>query len=121
VPDFETYIRGARPEKPPTVTITAAGMVVLSLSAYESLGRPAGVVFLIDRDERLIGFRPAVRGEKAAFSVSDTRNVSGRSVLREMDVDYGTSQRYPLLTDDGTPHIDLKQPGTPVTSNRRKK
>lgn len=121
MPDFEIYRRGSRPDGPPMVTITAAGAISFSVAAFEALGSPAAIVYLIDRDERLIGFRAAAVGETSAYHVNAGRGVSARSILNAMGISYGTGRRYPLLTGDGTPHIDLKQPGTPVTSNRRKK
>jgi hypothetical protein len=97
------------------------GALGFSPAAYEALGSPAAVVYLTDRDERLIGFRPASPEEPNAHKVSRAaRTTSARALLRFMGAEYAQSRRYPLLTDDGTPHIDLKQPGTPVTSNRAK-
>jgi hypothetical protein len=124
MPRFEVYTRGGGRGRraPQTVTITPLGRISFSASAYEALGSPAAVVYLTDRGEQLVGFRAAGREERNAFRVNPTsRTASAAMVLGHMGVALPESRRWPLLADDGTPHIDLKQPGTVVTSNRRKK
>lgn len=122
--NFEVYIggsnRGLRTAQ--TVSITSVGRIGFSRPAYEAMGSPEAVVLLTDRAEQLIGFRPAGVEEPSAYRLNPrSLSVSSTAILQYLEFDYSVSRRWPLLCDDGTWHIDLKQEGVPVTSNRRKK
>lgn len=124
MPNFEVYTRGGgRKWGQPTVTlISGVGRLTFSPAAFDALGSPEAVAFLVDREEQLIGFRAASAEEPNAYRLNPaSRTMSAVSVLRYMGIDRSESRRWPLLCDSSIPHIDLKQPGTPVTSNRRKK
>lgn len=122
--DFEIYRRQRAPRNGgATVTISHYGAIHFSEQAYELLGKPEAVVLLYRRGERVIGFRPAVRGEDAAYdcrlggkSAKHTRTVSGLAFCRHIGLT-GPSRRWPLVMEDGIGTVDLKQPGTPVTRN----
>ncbi len=127
--NFEVYDKAhsytARKRRGATVTVQPRGLLSFSPDAYEMLGSPKAVVFLVDRDERLIGFKPlsSTRGAGNAYTVrgpGSQRLVSATAVLKVMGWQSSQAVRYPLAEIDGTLCIDLKQPGQPVTSNRKK-
>ncbi len=129
MPNFKVYKRQNSPRRlsgKPTVTIQSRGLISFSPSAIAVLGYPKAIAFLYDKDEKLIGFRSAKPDEENAhITRSPTKRATGRIVsalafCRFAELDLSVSRRYPLIDDGGIPCIDLKQPGTPVTSNRRK-
>ena len=123
MPDFEIYKRtnSHRRSTHATVTVTSRGLITFSGAAWEALGSPEAITFLCDRGESLIGFRGAPPGSANAHSVRGKQHiVSAVAFLRFIKMDTGQSRRWPLIQADGTYCIDLNQPGTPVTSNRRK-
>lgn len=104
-----------------TVTVQRAGVISFSAAAMAALGDPRAVVYLVDRNDRLLGFRPAKPGTANASLIGGTgRTASAVAVLKYMEADLGQSRRYPLVMMDGVYCIDLKQPGEIVTGSRRK-
>lgn len=104
-PGFELYRRGTRRA---WVRIAPSGrMLYLSAAAWDRLGRPAAVVFLVERDRRLIGFRPAAPGEANAYRVTGRAHaVSATLLLRAMAP--ARTGRYCLRASPGMPaHISL--------------
>lgn len=124
MPEFEIYDRrhGKGSRHGETVTVTRRGYMSLSSGAFARLGSPQAVTYLIDKDEQLIGFRPCKPRDEDAHAVSGRgHQMSAAALLRYMGVTYDEARRYDLqVPDDLPPHIDLKQPGVPVTSNRLK-
>lgn len=124
MPNFELYERtnsrvSRRVGK--SVTVQRRGQVCFSTEALAALGNPKAIAFLVDRDERLLGFRAASqRATGASLIRITTRIASAIRVLRYLDVDLSESRRYPLVVIDGVQCIDLKQSGEVVTSNRAK-
>ncbi len=129
MPNFDVYSRAIwRLGAEPTVTIQARrGLISFSPSAITALGEPEAIIFMYDKDKGLAGFRAARPGETNGFKVRKAnprgiaRMVSATDFCRFIGADPGQSRRYPLEYEDGQFYIDLKQTGTPVTSNRRKK
>ncbi len=127
MPKFEEYERtvgsGWRKRQGPSVTVQRRGSLSFSQAAMEMLGNPGALVFLVDQDERLVGFRKAPRSARNARVVTSpfagTYTVSARALCTFLGLDLSEARRYPLAEIDGTPCIDLKQPGAIVTSNRR--
>ncbi len=123
MPNFELYERAnsrvsRRVGK--SVTVQRRGQIAFSADALAELGHPKAVAFLVDRDERLLGFRPASPRTAGASVIRATGHIaSAVRVLRYLNVDLSESRRYPLACEDGVHYIDLKQPGVVVTSNRR--
>jgi hypothetical protein len=117
MPNFETYERSAsRLRHGSTVTVLRRGLVVFSPDAMRDLGQPDTICYLVDRDERLLGFRKAKRGEKGAYAVHPQRHTATAIlVLRHLGHDLSTARRYDLQQLDGTWCIDLKQQGKPVS------
>jgi hypothetical protein len=125
VPQFEVYDRKNSPagrRRGETVTVNCRGYLSFSPDAYARLGSPQAVRYLIDKEERLIGFQPCKPREANAHLVSTgTRIASAVTLLKYMGVSHAEGRRYDLHCEDGLPpYIDLKEPGVPVTSNRRK-
>jgi hypothetical protein len=103
------------------VTVQRRGQVAFSVEALAALGHPKAIVFLVDRKERLLGFRAAGEADERSSAIRGAGHIaSAARVLRYMDADLGESRRYPLQVVDGVQCIDLKQPGVAVTSNRAK-
>lgn len=106
-PGFTLYRRGTRRTgRPAEVTLRSGGAVAFSPAAYARLGEPAAVVFLVDRAERVLGFRAARRGEPHAYVVRN-RSVQGRRVLAYLGAAAGPARRYPLGEVDGVPCVEL--------------
>jgi len=123
MPDFEIYERtgSRRRSTHATVTITRRGVITFSGAAWEALGSPAAVTFLYYREERLAGFRSTAAAHQNAHRVRGKQHVaSAVAFLRFIKLDASQTRRWPLIQVDGTYCIDLKEAGTPVTSNRRK-
>lgn len=125
MPNFQEYdrIRSREFRAEAAVTIQRRGLISFNPAAMQVLGQPEAVVFLVDEGERLLGFRradPRRAGRKASAVRAPGHLVSATLVLGHLEVDLSESRRYPLVVVDGTPCVDLKQPGTVVTSNRRK-
>lgn len=124
MPQFEIYDRKnshGRRRQGETVTVSRRGYLAFSPDAFERLGSPPAVKYLIDRDERLIGFQPCKPREAHAHTVNPrTHIMSAVALLKHMGVPLDQGCRYDLESRDGLPpYIDLKKPGTLVTSNRR--
>jgi hypothetical protein len=129
--NWELYERGnsRRRSDEPLVTIQRRGQISFNPAAMRALGEPEAVIFLIDKNERLLGFRASGITKKTgrrkavepgALVRPPGATVAAIPVLKHMEVDLGVSRRYRLVELDGTHCIDLKQPGEAVTSNRRK-
>lgn len=121
---FEVYDGKAalsRQMRGESVTVHRRGHLSFSAEAYARLGSPQAVRFLIDRNERLVGFQACGPGEAYARVVNArARTVSAVAVLRFLGADLAETRRYALHVADGLPpYIDLKQPGVPVTRSRR--
>jgi len=128
MPNFEVYQRSNsnRHYREPMVTVERRAQIALNPAALHALGYPDAITFLVDKDERLLGFRPAGivenSGRKKAVGdgaiVRPQGIVAAVRVLRYMEADLSASRRYPLIVLDGVHCIDLKEPGKVVTSNR---
>jgi hypothetical protein len=128
MPNFEVYKRadsyGRRSRHEATVTVQRRGCFSFSPAAIAMIGNPGRVKLLYDRDEQLVGFRGAKRSDTSAHAIRSHGNgqhiLSAAAFCQFAEIDTSESRRYPLVEIEGTACIDLKQPGTPVTSNRRK-
>ena len=126
MPHFEEYQRKdsrvSRKLPGETVTVQRRGLLSFSAGALTALGSPAAVKFLIDREARMIGFRPCSLRDKNARPVRGRQHlVSAVTVLKHLGADLSVSRRYTLKVEDGLPaYIDLNEDAPVVTSNRRK-
>ena len=126
MPQFELYERrllGNRRTHKATVTIQRRGVISFSEPAFEALGSPQAVVFLYDRDEKLIGFRKAGESEQNSHTIRSAPDGShvaaAHAFVRFLGLDLSESRRYPLVSQNGMHYVDLNEPGVVVTSNRR--
>lgn len=126
MPNFEVYDRvnsRSRHRGASAVTISRRGLIAFNSVAMAMLGDPEAVVFLYAAEERLIGFRKTERGDPEGYPVRlagrGAHVVSAMKFCRFASVDTSESRRYPLVMAGGVPCVDLKEPGTVVTSNRR--
>jgi hypothetical protein len=121
--EFEIFGRPSQGSRGLTVTVNCRGYLSLSPDAFTRLGSPRAVRYLIDKNERVIGFQPCKPREEHAHAVSQRAySMCAVSLLKYMGVPFSEGgRRYDLQVADGVPpYIDLKRPGVPVTSNRRK-
>ena len=114
--EWQVYQRRRRPG---AATVRLYGyrsrwLLSFSAAAWRQLGEPAAVVFLTDRAEGLVGFRPAARGERNAYAVTGPQHAVAATMLARFmgDPDPGT---YELLAAAGglPPRIALKSKATP--------
>lgn len=127
---FEEFRKRAAPmPKSPSLTFQKHGTVSLNRPAMDLLGHPKYVVFMYDRDDRIVGLRPTdsendgyqvrpapakgVPEEQAATFV-----ISGRAFLKYYEITPTSSQRFTPYVTDGVLCVDLKGPAEPVSSNR---
>lgn len=107
----------------PSVGIQKRGALSLNTAALEALGSPTHVELLYDREERLIGIRKTTASNPHAYVVrgvgkSDaTHVVSGKAFLSYYGIPRDVARRWPAEKRDGMLVVDLKQPGTEVTSH----
>jgi hypothetical protein len=120
--NFEVYDRRNSPSPKrrrlgETVTVQRAGVISFSTASMAALGNPRAVVYLVDREDRVLGFRAAPPGTPNASLIGGTgHTASGVAVLKYMEADLSESRRYPLVVMDGVYCIDLKQPGEVVAN-----
>ncbi len=122
---FEVFDKkSATSSKTPMVTIQKGGPFSLNKAAYDAMGAPEYVELLYDRDEKLIGFRPASLDNPRAYQVttqgtrSTGRQVPGRAFAKFYDLDVTVARRYPVEMRDGILVLDLKGDSVDVTGPR---
>lgn len=98
-------------------------MFNLSKAAIDLIGNPDAVELLYDPDTKTIGIRPAPRDTPHAYVIrggpgAATSVVSASAFTRHYGLDTSVGRRYTPTVHDGTLCIDLRDPGTPVHSNR---
>jgi len=113
---FEVFTkRMARAANKPYVTIQKKGIVAFNHAAYAALGEPKAVVFLFDREKRLVGFRAADLGAEHAYGVrANSRQTShlasGTLFTRHYGIPTQVAHRYlGRVSDDGLLTIDLNE------------
>jgi hypothetical protein len=125
MPNWSEFTRTATPiGAKPYVTIQRKGTLSLNRAAFEALGKPEAVKLLYDRNERMIGFRPADTEEVGAYPVrpqaSSNWLVAGTAFSSFLRLDTSTAKRYEAEAIDGVLAVDLKREGIAVTSPRAK-
>jgi hypothetical protein len=123
--NFETFTKRLVPlGKRPFVTIQKRGTISLNKAAYVALGEPDTVELLFDADERLVGLRSIEYLADHAYPVRGVGNdptsylVAGTAFTKYYGIDTTASRRWPAELIGDVLSIDLKTPGTVVTSNR---
>jgi hypothetical protein len=122
MPPFEVFSKRLVPlKKSPMVTVAKRGTISLNKSAFSALGSPAEVELLYDRDERMIGLRPAGPGTEHAYPVrmaSGKANgpyvISAIAFTKFYDIAVGRSLRWPARLVEGVLCVDLDGEPLPV-------
>lgn len=126
---FETFKRQRAKPGEPFLTIQRKGVFSLNRTAYELMGSPEAVELLYDPEAKLIGLRKIDPDVQHAYAVrslggrggDSTFLISGTAFANYYGIDTSiTTRRVPRLQDDVL-IVDLNDPGTRVTSNRRAK
>jgi hypothetical protein len=108
----------------PAVTLQRRGAFSMNAPAYAILGRPKAVELLYDRKEHLVGMRPALEESPNSYPVrpvtkgSSNYLVAGTAFAKYYGIELGVARRWIGQIRDGMLVLDLKEPGTVVTSNR---
>jgi len=116
--------RAAAASKSPFVTIQRRGLFSLNRAAIELMGNPEAVVLLYDREEKLIGFRPAPLTDPRALPVrsqgknASTFMVAGQAFAKYYDLDTSVAQRYAVEMRGDILVLDLKARSVDVTGPR---
>lgn len=126
MPTFEVFTKRLVPlKRMPFVTIQKRGTISLNKSAFIALGSPDAVELLYDRDERVVGLRPAKPTLDHVYPVrSATGKDTGPYVISAIAFTkfYGISTeqslRWQAHVVEDVLCIDLDEEATPVTSNR---
>lgn len=122
MPPFEVFSRRLVPlKKSPMVTIAKRGTISFNKSAFAALGAPAAVELLYDRDERIVGLRPAPPEAGDAYPVrlaSGKENgpyvISAIAFTKFYDILGGQSVRWPAQLIEGVLCVDLDGEPQPV-------
>lgn len=127
VPNFQTFRKRMVPlAKAPYVTIQRRGTMSFNAAAHAALGQPEAIELLYDPDERIIGVRGVDPTVEHAYPLRTMPGkhesgfiVSGTAFTKFYGISTEISKRYRAELDGDILCIDLKQPGTEVTSNRK--
>jgi len=125
MPNFEVFTkRGSSTPTEPTVTLHKSGSMAMSKPAFDALGCPAWIELLFDRDERVMGIRPAEPGTAHAYPIRHTEGnpgqwlMSGLAFIKYYGLHDGTTRRYRATMDDGILCVDLKVEPEKTIGNR---
>jgi hypothetical protein len=110
--------------KAPYVTLQKRGTISFNKSAHVALGAPQAIELMYDANEQVIGFRSVDPKAEHAYPIRETNNgtsyvVSGRAFVGHYGINTDVSRRYPATIVDGILCLDLKTPGTVVTSTKK--
>ena len=116
---MELFDRRLAPlNKAPLVTIQRRGNFSFTHAAHELLGKPDAIELLYDREEHLIGIRPADPRSTTAFALrpavadrpASPLVTTAASFTAFYDIDTSVSRRWTPELRDGLLLIDLKGP-----------
>lgn len=125
MPNWEVYSRqGRNASSEPLVSIQRTGSLALNKAAYDAIGKPEAVQLLFDRQEQLIGLRPAARGDENAYVVrrqerSSTHLVAARTFTNYYDIDTSATRRYQTEMYDDVLGVHLQQERARGNSEKR--
>jgi hypothetical protein len=118
--------RSAIASKTPFVTIQMSGLFTMNGAAYELMGKPEAVTLLYDKEEQLIGFKPANKDRPRAYPVrpmaksQSTYTVAGQAFKNHYGIDTSVARRYGVEMRDGVMVVDLKSESIEGTGPRRR-
>ena len=127
---WETFQRQRIPiSEGPTITIQRRGTMSLNSAAYRALESPEAVELLYDQQQRLMALKSSDTGTPHAYPVrplgqsrvgGGTWLISGQAFTKYYGIETAKAYRWDAkLEPDGLLVIDLKEPGTEVTGNRK--
>lgn len=127
MPNFETFTKRLVPlNNRPYVTIQKRGTISINQAAYDALGGPAAVELLYDPEEKVVGLRAVDSSAEHAYPVrtagpgGHSYLIAGTAFTKHYGISTALSRRWPGDVRDGVLAVDLSQPGTEVTGNRRR-
>ncbi len=124
---FEVFDKRMAPlGKTPSVTIQKKGIFSLNRAAAALMDNPQAVELLFDKEEQIIGLRPIDEASPHAYPLRPQSAhketgpllLGGTLFVQHYNIDTAISRRWVPTWQDGILCIDLKQPGTEVSSNR---
>jgi len=125
---FEVFDKRNAPlAKSPSITIQKRGIFSINKAAHKLIGEAETVELLYDRENQVIGLRPAEVSPHAYAIRSQTNRDGGQAILsgsaftQYYEIDTTVSRRWEPRVVDGILCIDLKGPSTEVHGNRAKK
>lgn len=125
MPNFEVFDRKSKPvATQPLVTLQASGTFSMSRAAYEALGSPEAVDLLYDREERIVGFRPAEKEDAHSYPIKPQQNslnyqTAGRAFCTYYNIETGSARRFAAKMFGDVLAIDLKESSQTVSRNGR--
>jgi len=123
---FEVFDKKAVPNSAEAwVTLQKRGNFSFNRKAIEAFGNPEAVELLYDRENKLIGFRPASPGAPRAYPVRKTGNsgthlVAGMAFSQHYGIPTEEARRFSPKLQDGMLVIDLKGDYEVATGPRQK-
>jgi len=125
---FEVFDKRNAPlAKSPSVTIQKRGIFSINKTAHKMIGEAETVELLFDKENQVIGLRPANMSPNAYAIRPQSARATGQAILsataftQYYDIDTSVSRRWEPSVKDGILCIDLKGPSAEVRGNRAKK
>jgi hypothetical protein len=126
VPNFEVFTKRMVPmTRQPFVTIQKRGTISINKAAQAALGEPEAVELLYDAAEKIVGLRPVEATAQHAYPLRSQSGkevgpfiIAGTAFTKYYGIDTTVSRRWVAQMTEGILMVDMKEPGTPVTSNR---
>lgn len=122
---FETFDkRSAAATKSPMVTLQRGGPFSLNKAAHHLVGSPEAVELLYDKENELIGFKPASSSSPRAFPVrpqgpnGSTLMIAGQAFAKYYGIDTSKARRYGVEKRDNILILDLNSDSVEVTGPR---
>lgn len=111
--------------KAPSVTVQRRGIISVNRAAYRLMGSPEHVELLYDRNNEVVGLRPAGADVPHAYAVRQTSGgskagpvlVAGSAFTKFYDIDTSVSRRFPVRMSDDILCLELSS-GTEIVGNR---
>jgi hypothetical protein len=125
---FEVFDKRNAPlAKSPSITIQKRGIFSINKTAHKMIGEADTVELLYDKENQIIGLRPARMSPHAYAIRSQTNRDGGQAILsgsaftQYYGIDTSVSRRWEPRMDGDILCIDLTGPSTEVHGNRGKK
>lgn len=126
MPNFETFEkRRTPPASEPFVSLLKTGVISMNVVAYESLGRVPYLEFLYDKADKIVGLRPMKTESQFSYPVRELKSASGgtfsvsaKAFMLYYAIPMDSSIRRRAFLSAEILCVDLKDPGTDVTSGR---